>query len=203
MDARKIIGVLLGGALAMSLCFGQELIEAAKKEKERRETQKGKKIVSITNADLAALKKKPSLPGSKPESQTVDAAAEAEANSVNTAETPLAKPVPKPADQPPPKTGAEPASEPPIVFEEQKAGLQTAYDRAKERVELLNLKMLSLRQQLTTFNSMESKERVQKDVADTYQRLLQAQAEAIKAKDELEKFINQGAKDKASTIWIK
>ena len=53
--------------------------------------------------------------------------------------------------------------------------------------------MRALNQQLTTFNSMTTKDQVRKSIAETYQKLLEARAEAVKAKEALEKFINQAA----------
>ena len=56
-------------------------------------------------------------------------------------------------------------------------------------MDLLGLKLLSLRQQLTTFNSMESKEKVQMDFAETYQKFQQAQVDAGKAKEDLDRVL--------------
>ncbi len=178
-------------ALAGGLCFGQDLVEAARKEKDRRGAQKNGKAVVITNATLSDLKKKPSAPAIKTEGgQDLDAAGN---------EGPA-----KPAGRPPtaipaPMSGPEPGSPGAPTRDEQTADFQNLYDRAKERVDLLGLKMLSLRQQLTTFNSMESKEKVQRDFAETYQKFQQAQADAAKAKENLDRVLGQGGAKAPST----
>ena len=63
--------------------------------------------------------------------------------------------------------------------------------------------MRALNQQLFTFNSMSTKDQIQKSIAETYQKLQEAQAETVKAKADLEKFINQAASSKAAPLWIK
>jgi hypothetical protein len=179
--ALLIPGVIV---LAGGLCFGQDLAAAAKKEKERRDAQKGHKIVVINNASLTELKKKPSVPSVNPEGgPDLDAAGNAGAAN------PAAQ---KPAATPAPPPGPEPESPGTATREQQKAELQDRYDRAKERLDLLGLKMLSLRQQLTTFDSMQTKDKVQKEFAETYQKFQQAQADAAKAKEDLDKVLGGG-----------
>ncbi len=178
-------------ALAAGLCFGQDLVDAAKKEKERRQAQKSSKTVVITNVTLSDLKKKASGPANKTEG----------GQDLGTAEnTSAANPAGgRPAATPAPLSGPEPGSPQAPNREEQTADYQNLYDRAKERVDLLGLKMLSLRQQLTTFNSMESKEKVQRDFAETYQKYQQAQADAAKAKENLDRVLGQGGAKAPST----
>jgi hypothetical protein len=50
---------------------------------------------------------------------------------------------------------------------------------------------------------MSTKDQIQKTIAETYQKLQDAQAEAVKAKAKLEEFINQAASSKAPAVWIK
>jgi len=177
--------------LAGGLCFGQDLAAAARKEKDRRDAQKSGKAVVITNATLSELKKKPSVPSIQTEGGQ-DLGAPLNAGAANPAAG-------KPAAMPAPMAGPEPESPGAPTREEQKADFQNLYERAKERVDLLGLKMLSLRQQLTTFNSMESKEKVQRDFAETYQKFLQAQADAAKAKENLDRVLGQGGGKAPST----
>ncbi|MCX6563644.1 MAG: hypothetical protein NTU60_08575, partial [Candidatus Aminicenantes bacterium] len=61
MSKKIVIFVFLPLFLA-SLGLAQSLVEAAKKEKERRENLKGRITSVVTNADLAKVKKKPAVP---------------------------------------------------------------------------------------------------------------------------------------------
>lgn len=178
--------------LAGGLCFGQDLVEAAKKEKDRREAQKSGKAIVITNMTLSELKKKPSVPTLNSEGGR-DLAAGSAGMMKPAAGTPGAAPAPLP--------GPEPESPGASMREQEKADVQNRYDRAKERLDLLGLKMLSLRQQLTTFDSMQTKDKVQKEFAETYQTFLQAQAELAKAKEDLDRVVGEGgATTPSSTI---
>jgi hypothetical protein len=178
---RRILAVAVSASLAVSLCFSQDLVEAAKKEKERRDALKEKKVVSVTNLDLTGLRKRASVARLNPEGP---APLETESGGSKgalkvTMQNPPGAAVP---------TGPEPESPSVSRRDEQRAEIQALYDRAKERVDLLTLKILSLRQQLTTFNSMQSKEAVQKEFAETYQKLQDAQVEAAKAKEDLDRL---------------
>jgi len=182
-------------ALAGGLCAGQDLVDAAKKEKERRDGQKNTKTVTITNATLSELKKAPSVPsirsGGGPAAGTaLNAGATIPAGSIQT------------AAMAPPLTGPEPESPGAMTKEQEKADYQDRYDKAKERLDLLGLKMLNLRQQLTTFNSMQTKDKVQMDFAETYQKFQQAQADAAKAKEDLDRVLGPGG-SKAPSAPIK
>ena len=106
-----------------------------------------------------------------------------------------------PGAAPAPLPGPEPESPGASTREQQKAEIQARYDRAKERLDLLGLKMLSLRQQLTTFDSMQTKDKVQREFAETYQTFLQAQADAAKAKEDLDRALGEsGSTAPASAI---
>jgi seryl-tRNA synthetase len=78
--------------------------------------------------------------------------------------------------------GAPPASQ------ESKADLEAKWNRAKEWVELLNVKMLALQQQMAQAGNDPPKDQIQKDINDLTQRIQQAQADEKKAKDDLDKF---------------
>jgi len=69
-----------------------------------------------------------------------------------------------------------------------RADLQDKYDRAKERLEYVTLKMRALQQQFFSFNTMESKAKVQQDIAQTNLDIQAAAAEEARLKKELEDF---------------
>ncbi len=195
-DRNKRVAWLLALIMAAGPAFAQTVTEVAKKEKARRESAK-KGAVVVTNADLSRTKKKAAMVGMVP---ATPPAGEEEGPPPDIA-PPSA--VAAPSTVPAGKTEAEVAGETSISFEEKKAELAAVHDRARERTELLDLKMRALNQQLFTFNSMSTKDQIQKSIAETYQKLQEAQAEADKAKADLEKFLNQAASSKAPAVWIK
>ena len=182
MSLTKILTAAVLVLFLARLAPGQSLAEAAKKEKERRESLKGKAGVMVTNADLAGIKKKPAVA----------------ANPQAPAETEKPAAAPKPGE--PSAGGAAPTPDPQIearkIFDEKKSELEGRLGKAKELVELLNLKMRALQQQFYSFNSMTAKDQVQKQLGETQLRLQAAQAEEAKAKGELDKALTQGVKDK-------
>jgi hypothetical protein len=179
---KRAVGLAGVAAFACGLCFGQDLAEAAKKEKERRAAQKNVKSVVLTNAMLTDLKKKPAVPSIRLEGGPIPGPAGS-----------FAPPVPLPGTTTAvPTTGPEPGSPGAAGPGQEPSEPQARYDRAKERMDLLGLKLLSLRQQLTTFDSMQTKDKVQKEFAETYQTFLQAQADAAKAKEDLDRALGEG-----------
>lgn len=178
MNIRKIIVAVLLMSWGTALP-AQDLAAAARKEKERRAALKNKPSVTVTNEDLQKSKKKAAITAVEAESGTEEQA-EGEP-------TPPAEPEQKPTavaagteDAVNVDTGPDPALA--------RAELQDKYDRAKEHLEYLDLKMRALMQQLYSFNTMESKEKVQRDIADTRVMLEAAKAEEARLKKEMEDF---------------
>jgi hypothetical protein len=167
--------------LSASVLSPQNLVEAAKKEKERRESLKGKTAVVVTNADLAKVKKQQALVAPVLPAESLLPPSAGSAGEIQEA-----------AGQTPPAVSTlssqELLAEAQKKVEEKRAELETKWTAAKERVELLTLKMTALQQQLYSFNSMVSKDSIQQQINETYQKLQDAQAEEAKAKDELDKF---------------
>jgi outer membrane lipoprotein-sorting protein len=185
---KKALCAILLPLFLASFAAAQTVVEAAKKEKERREDIKAKASVVVTNADLTKTKKKASTtaPFSVPPAEgeiagkavVVAATANADAEAQRQAE--IAK-----------------------RYLEMKAELEDKAAKTKERTELLDLKLKSLQQRFFTFNSMQSKDQVQQEIAQTYQTLQAAAAEQVKAKDDLEKFLALAARDKAAAVGIR
>jgi hypothetical protein len=189
VNVKKTICALVLPILLASAATAQTLAEAAQKEKERRETLKGKSGVVVTNADLARTRKKPSVAvpveGTGAESpagtQAADAAGTAAANRIE----------------------ADRQAEIRKRFDEKKAELEAKAAQSKERTELLDLKLKSLRQQFYTFANMQTKDAIQQQIAETYRMLQVAAVEQARAKAELDAFLELGAKDKAAAAGIK
>ncbi len=175
----KIVAAVVLLAMAAS-ASAQDLAAAARKEKERRAALKGKASVTVTNTDLAEMKKKAAFSEARNEGREQPAVAEGEpAERVN-----------RPSAVP-----AEP-SEALIVdtvadVENLRAELQDKYNRAKEHLDYVNLKMRALQQQFFSFNTMESKAKVQQDIAQTNMDIQTAVAEEARLKKELEDFASK------------
>ena len=66
MNKKLIFGVMF--LLSASFLLSQDLVEASKKEQERRAKLKGKEVKVVTNADLTAKEKAPAVVVTRPES---------------------------------------------------------------------------------------------------------------------------------------
>lgn len=196
MFTKRFSFLLLGLFLAGTLAFGQSAADAARKEKERRDNLKGKKTVVISNLDLGKAKKKASMelgaagtnPPAEVQAGAEGAGAEGEAAAVPPAEKTEADAAQQALPAPP-----DDAKQ---TYEDRKAELQSKFDQAKERVDLLNLKMAALQQQYYTFNNFTPKAEIQKQLAENQQKLQEAQVDALRAKEDLEKFLLQPFKEK-------
>ncbi len=179
MKLSKVVAAFLFLALSVSVS-GQDLAGAAKKEKERREKLKAKTAAAVTNSDLAKVKKKASVEREDPpvvEGQTPPPGEEG-------APQPASKPTAVPAD---PGKGVRVAEEE-ADAEIQRSTLQDKYDRAKERLEFLTLKMRALQQQFYSFNTMQSKAQVQQEIAETNLKHQAATTEEAALKKQLDEF---------------
>ncbi len=191
MRPKKIIVVLFLPLFLSSFLCSQTLAEIAAKERERRASLKDKKARVVTNADLVKLKKKPALEVPATEEPPVKE---------EQAVPPPAPPAPAQESQPEPSLG-KPAPE------EKSRGtlqeLQQNWEKAKEYVELLTLKMGALWQQYNSLDAPSSKEAVQLAISETFIKLENAQEEEAKARQALEKFLGQAKKETLPQIWIK
>ena len=219
MSKTKTAAALVLSLLLASFLQAQSLTDLAKKEKERRAALKGK-ATTVTTEDLAKVKKKPAVEAA-PEQPAGEQAAEAgEAGA-----QPAAEAAPAPEGQPAApaaggaaEVGAEaPAAEPEKPAEEtpppadaaerdldkRQIELADAAQEKAELVDLLTLKMNALYQQLQGVDNMKSREVLQQQISDTYDKLLKAETESAKAGKELEEFLAQRKKGAAPRIWIK
>lgn len=222
MGKTKLTVTLCLTLLLAGFLQAQSLADLAKKEKDRRAALKGRATV-ITSADIAKVKKRPAVETAAVEqaagedqaaqageagaavppegAATVQAGAEA-ATALTGAEEAIAEPpaADKPAEAAPPE--AAPAMSEKDV---QARGLELAkaVEDKQERVDLLTLKMNSLYQEFYSLDNLKSREMLQAQISDTYDKLLQAESDALKAEKELEDFMAQVRKDQAPAIWIK
>ncbi|HSQ79473.1 MAG TPA: hypothetical protein VLN41_02675 [Candidatus Bathyarchaeia archaeon] len=217
MRKMKWLAVLVLPLVLVSFLQSQSLTELAKKEKERRAALKGRTATVITTADIAKVKKRPAVEtvnteqaategteagqvegqaqeGAVPPAGAEQAqAADAEAAAVKPAETP--------------QTPQTPPAEAPGLSEKdykaKQAELTKAAQDKQEMVDLLTLKMNSLYQELYSLDNLKSRELLQAQISDTYDKLLKAQLEAQQATKDLETFLATAKKEETPAIWIK
>jgi hypothetical protein len=214
MGKRKWVAVLALPFLLASFLQSQSVVELAKKEKARRAALKGKTATVITTADLAKVKKRPAV-----ETRNEELAAEETINTTGAEEQAQEGTAPPgaaeqtqgaatetaTAEAPKPETAPEPG--PPALSEadyraKQAALTKTAQDK-QEFVDLLTLKMNSLYQELYSLDNMKSRELLQAQISDTYDKLLQAEVEAKQAAKDLEDFLATTKKQETPSIWIR
>ena len=210
MSKKKTLASLFLPLLLATFLQSQSLADLAKKEKERRAALKGKATM-VTSADVAKVKKRPAV-----EATAAQAAGEGEAQAGEAA--PPAQQAAAPpvegqqaaeAAAAPEKAAAEQASAEDeaakSAAEIQKKQKELA-DLAQEKiemVELLNLKLNALYQEFQGLDNIKSREMIQLQISDTYDKLLKAETESAKAQKELEDFLANVKKKETPPIWIR
>jgi hypothetical protein len=176
MKIQKISGLVFLPLLLVSVLSAQSVAELARKEKERRAAVHGKKIV-VTNDDLSRVKKKPAISGG---GETVPVEEVVNEGQPAPKEGPPAEQV----ETPPAETEGIPAHLKEI--NQRKAEIEEKSLKATEMVDLLTTKMNALWQEFYNITDTRVRDQIEKTISDTYAKLQQAQAEADKAKAELD-----------------
>ena len=200
MGKKKFLVYLFLPLLLASFLQSQSLAELAKKEKERRAALKGKKTVVITDADLAKAKRRPAVESAVQE-QTVEEAAAQEGQAdvkAQLGETPPA--AENPAEETPP--GETPAMSE-KEFQAKQAEFVEVCEQKQEMIDLLTLKLNSLYQEFYGLDNMKSREIIQLQISDTYDKLLKAETDAKKANKDLEDFVANTKRESVPDIWIR
>ena len=199
MPAKRWGVVTAALLLLSSMLLSQSLAEIAQKERERRASLKGKPAVVVTNAELGKVKRKPAVDvGESPPAAPAAQPSTAEPGRAASAE-PSAS-----AATPPPETPAAtgtPASSggAPATLQE----LQERWDKSKEYVELLTLKMGALWQEFNGLRDPHAKDAVRQSISETYAKLHTAQEEETKARLEFERSLGEAKKESAPQLWVK
>ncbi len=171
MGVKKILVLIIVPLFMTSFLSSQSLVELAKKEKERRAKLKAKSAKIITNADLTKLKKKPAVTATGPF---------------------LMKPKSQPAAISPERTTSSSASTSPDKKEAGKEmtllEAQQKWQKAKEYVDLLTLKINGLWQKFYSFRDWTLRDSIQREMNDTLLKLQKAKADEAKAKQELDRI---------------
>lgn len=198
--------------LLVSFLQSQSLADLAKKEKARRAALKGKTATVITTADVAKVKKRPAVESTNQE-KTVEETAEAAqgAEIQGQAQEGVTPPTTAEQGQAAEAQAVKPAETPPAEapalsdkdYRAKQAELAKAVDDKQELIDLLTLKMNSLYQEFYTLDNVKSRELLQAQISDTYDKILKADIEAKQAVKDLQDFLAQTKKDQTPAIWIK
>ena len=183
MTFKKFISFMFLPLLLTSFLFSQSLAELAKKEKERREKLKGKKEAVITNAELKKTKKKPAVTTSRT------------ATTVQSTQSPSStQPKSTPGKTQPSTTSELDKSGAAVSM----ADLEQISARAQEYVDLLTTKMNALWQEYYSMDDMTDRSNIQRQIADTAQKLEKAKEDAANAKKELGQSVTRVKKKKGA-----
>jgi len=177
MSFKKIIVGISLPLFLTSVLSSQNLVDLAKKEKERREKLKGQTKKVVTNADLSNIKRGPALTTSRqagsPEG-SARAGSSSEMSSLDKAEPSGARSRAsnaKGADRAEPQENAQDE-------------LEQKWKSSREQVGLLTTKMNGLWQEFYSMDDMGSREKIQRDISETSLRLQKAKEEEARARKE-------------------
>ncbi len=168
MKAKRGVAFFFGFLFLSSLAFSQSLAELAKREKERR-AKLTKKSEVITNAHLAQIKKTSAV--APQEIILLSEKSEEYPGESWETQSPY---------------GAQEAMEKtePLKVKED---VEEKWRRAKEYAELLTVKLNSLWQEFYSMDDMTSRDSIQREINDTFEKLQKALEEEEKARGELER----------------
>ncbi len=206
---KKLASLTLGLCfLATSSIFAQEksLAELAKKERERRESLKDQKVKVITNKDLEKLTKKEAftLPPGNPELSQPGTAVAAEGQfELQTGQPSVVHRVNVIPAQEQPRGSAEMPASGGENRDREVAPLEEAWKKAQEYVELLTLKLNALWAEFYGLSDMKTKDYIQMQISETYEKLLKAQEEEARLRQQYESQVNRKKSESAPPIWIR
>ncbi|MGQ9800130.1 MAG: hypothetical protein ACUVRL_00460 [Candidatus Saccharicenans sp.] len=209
---KKIISVFLCfGFCGLTLLLAQEenLAELARKERERRESLKGKKVRVVTNKDLEKLTKAEALTLPPQSEEAAAAAGTVQPLTMSSEESQTRPPgtVHRVTVENPPSQNARVSSgnfpDTAQGRDVAEASLEEAWKKAQEYVELLTLKLNSLWAQFYGLSDMKSKDYIQMQISETYEKLTKAQEEEARLRQQYEKQVNRKKSESASPLWIK
>jgi hypothetical protein len=208
MSTKKLLAFVLLPLFLAAFLQAQSVAELSKKEKERRAAIKGKPAHVVTNADLAKVKKRPAVEVVVPE-KAGGAEQQAQAEGAEAGQEGVTPPAGEQqqaagAEQKP--AGEAPAEGPAVSekeFRTQLAELKVKSDQAQEQVDLYTLKMNGLWQEFYSLDDMKSRELIQLQISETYDKLTKAQLDADKAKKELDDFMANARREGVPSIWIR
>ena len=168
INIKKLLAIIILPLLCTTFAPSQSLVELAKKEKERRENLKSKKIRLVTNADLKKFNR-------------TTTASTTQATNPKTVKSSS----PAPPQQIPVIISAKSRNRG-RSSAEQKNELEKKYQEANKQVGLLTLKMRALWQQFYNMPNMAPKSQIQEQISLTYLQLQKTQEDAERLKKQLD-----------------
>jgi len=189
---KKALFFLVLPLFLVSILSAQSLAELSKKEKERRESLKGKRAILITNADLGKTKKKAGIetPPPQPQPQT-------EGQPAPEAEQPSDYVPSEGEPNPEGMSQAEESGETRQMADGFRTSLEAKYAQVKEYADLLELKMTVLWQEFYSMDDMTSRDSIQQEIALTFDKLGKAREDENSVKKELDDYIARIGKEGA------
>lgn len=202
MTIKRTISLAFLPLLLVSFLNAQSVSDLAKKEKERRAAIKNKPAVA-TNSDLGKLKKTAAVEVVERKG-AVAAATQAGAQAGKPTEA--VRPAQAAGTEPKPAEQAAPVDQKTLADKEYNArlaDLTAKAGQAQEMIDLLTLKMNALWQQFYDTSDVKSREYLSFQISETYDKLTRAEADATRAKKELDDFMAATKKEGTPSIWIK
>jgi len=208
MGKKKVLVSLFLPLLMASFLQSQSLAELAKKEKERRAALKGKGATVTTSADLAKVRRRSAVESAGQEQTAEETAAQAGQADVKAqqGETPPAAGQAEVGAAEKPAEGTPPGETPAMSekeFQAKQAELVETAKQKQEMIDLLTLKLNALYQEFYGLDNMKSREIIQIQISDTYDKLLKAETDAKKATKDLEDFVAKTKRENTPEIWIR
>jgi len=217
MSKKRLLGAIFLPLILVSFLQAQSLAELAKKEKARRAALKGRPATVVTTADLARVKLRPAVESSAQEQAVEEGEEAAQAGAAEGRAQGVTPPVAggqaaagqaaesaaqadKPVEELPPGAATAPSAQ--DLQKKQNELAEIAQQKA-EMVDLLTIKMNALYQEFYGLDNLKSRELVQLQISDTYDKLLMAETESAKARKDLEDFLAQTKKDSTPQLWIR
>ncbi len=200
----SLLIVFIFCGLTLVLAQEESLVELAKKERERRESLKEQKVKVITNKELEGLTKTEALTlPPQPKPVTTQPGELSEATSASSSPSVVHRvTVENPPEQIKPEGNAS-VSFRSSGIDTSATSLEEAWKKAQEYVELLTLKLNQLWAEFYSQTGMKSRDYIQQQISETYDKLLKAQEEEARLRKEYENQINRDKSASAPSIWIR
>ena len=195
---KKITIVVFSILFLTTLLLSQSLVEAAKKEKERRASLKGKKRVVATNAEITRSRRRTATSTSGTATQTV---------TPQRTSTPRTTAAGTEADRRS-SPGGDQAESPGLndekAFRQRIASLEEKWKKAQEYSDLLATKMNGLWQEFYNLgNDMTYRGKIQADISETYLKLQRSREEEARAKQDVDAFLEEARRQGVPPGWLR
>jgi hypothetical protein len=179
MSIKKVAVSTILPLLCVCYLSPQSLVEAAKRERERRANLKGKKSIVVTNETLQKRKVGPAIsfkPIKSPDEEILSVSNVPNRRFLDNILSQV------------------PSEKHPSPFTDFKS-FEDRWQEAEEHVALLILKMNALQQEYYSMNNMTTRSHIQQQISDTYLELQKAQRDAEQAKKNLDEARKKQKRD--------